>query len=157
MDIRLAKKEDIVELAEVYQLAYNSLNIGENWNQETSIKLIKYFFDLQPDLFFVAELDDKVVGGLVAQIKPWWDGNHLVEGELFVHPDHQSKGLGKKLIKKLFSEAKEKYGAISWDTFTHRVYEHPLKWYKNMGFEEIANWVMITGDVKKVLKNLKEA
>ena len=58
-------------------------------------------------------------------------------------------------MEKLFTEAKEKYDAVSWDTFNHRVYEHPLKWYKSLGFKEIEQWVMISGDIDLVLNNLK--
>jgi len=67
----------------------------------------------------------------------------------------KKKGIGKKLIRHLFQEAQEKYKAISWDTFTHVVHEHPLKWYKKMGFEVIKEWAMITGNIKEVLENLK--
>jgi GNAT superfamily N-acetyltransferase len=81
-------------------------------------------------------------------------GWNLTDGELFVSPNHQGKGIGTKLIEHMFSVAQEKHKAISWDTFTHRVYEHPLKWYKSLGFEEISHWVMITGDIKKILENI---
>lgn len=57
-------------------------------------------------------------------------------------------------MKYLFTEASKKYNAVSWDMFTHRVYEHPLNWYKKLGFEEIRSWVMVTGNIKKVLKNI---
>jgi len=155
-NIRNVRNDDFSELAKIYTLAYNSVNIGENWDDSSALKLLKHLYSEQPDLFFVAEENGKVVGGITAPIKPWWDGNHLTDGELFVHPNNQKHGLGKLLIKKLFTEAKKKYDAVSWDTFTHRVHEHPLKWYKSLGFKEIEKWVMIEGNVDLVLENLKE-
>jgi len=155
INIRPVNDADFQELSKIYALAYNSLSIGENWNEPTALMLLKHLYSEQEDLFFVAEENGKVVGAITAPIKPWWDGNHLTDGELFVHPDNQRHGIGKLLIKKLFSEAKEKYKAVSWDTFTHRVYEHPLKWYKSLGFEETSQWVMISGNIDEVLNNLK--
>lgn len=155
MDVRPIKQSDFEELAEIYTVAYNSLNIGENWDKESAVDLLKYFYKEQPDLFFTAELDGKIAGAIVAMVRPWWDGNHLIEGEIFVHPDYQKRGVGVMLIKTLFTEAKQKYNAISWDTFTHTIYENPLAWYKDLGFEEIKHWQMITGNIDKVLGNIK--
>ncbi|MBI4176413.1 MAG: hypothetical protein HY518_04355 [Candidatus Aenigmarchaeota archaeon] len=46
------------------------------------------------DLQIVAEYNGKPVGAFVAGIKPWWDGNHLADGEIFVHPDCAEQELG---------------------------------------------------------------
>lgn len=154
--LRLATEADLNALSEIYTTAYNSLNIGENWTPESARKLLEYMFEDQPDLFFVAEESGKVKGAIVATVRPWWDGNHLIEGEIFVHPDYQKKGIGVKLIKILFTTAKEKYDVVSWDTYTHKVYKNPLAWYKSLGFEEIKHWTMITGDVGKILSNIKD-
>lgn len=156
MKIRNVTESDIPAIASIYADAYNSLNIGEKWTKETAEELMKYFFKEQSDLFFLCEDEGQVVGATVALVKPWWDGNHITDGEIFVRTDYQGKGVGKKLLKALFTESKKKYEALSWDTFTHRVYEHPLKWYKDIGFEEIKHWVMITGDIDKVLSKLED-
>ncbi len=154
VNIRLVREADLPKLSEIYKAAYNPLNIGENWDSDTALKLMRHLYDEQGDLFFVAE-EEAIVGGIVALVKPWWDGNHLTDGEVFIDPHHQNKGIGTKLINRLFTESLEKYKAISWDTFTHRVHEYPLKWYKSIGFKEIEQWVMITGDIKEVLERLK--
>lgn len=154
--LRLANTEDLIKLAEIYCIAYNSLNIGENWDDKSALKLLQHFYKEQADLFFVAEEKGKIVGGVVALLKPWWDGNRLTDGEIFVHPNSQGKGIGTQLIKRLFSEALKKYNAISWDTHTHKIYKNPLRWYKNMGFKEIENWIMITGNIKEILKKLSK-
>lgn len=154
MEIRPARKEDVKRLAEIYFLTYNSIHIGENWTKEKALSMLTYLFEAQPDLTFVAIVDNQIVGGVNAIVKPWWDGNHLTDGEIFVSLKHQGQKIGKKLLKRLFQEAKNKYNAVSWDTFTHIVHKHPLSWYKSMGFKEIQNWIMITGDIDKVLNNL---
>jgi len=156
INLRLATKKDLKILSEIYIIAYNSINIGENWTFKSAYKLIEFLYEDQPDLFFVAEEKDKVVGGIVATVRPWWDGNHLIDGEIFVHPSYQKKGIGVKLIEHLFTAAKEKYNVVSWDTYAHKVYKEPLAWYKSLGFEEIKKWAMITGNVNKVLKIVRE-
>lgn len=135
-------------------MAYNPLKIGENWDEKSAFELLNYFLKEQADLFFVAD-DGKAVGAIVAQVRPWWDGNHLIEGELFLHPSYQGKRIGVGLVKKLFTEAKKKYQVVAWDTYTHVVHENPLAWYKKLGFEEIKNWRMITRNVDVVLKKIK--
>ncbi len=153
--IRPIKEDDFNNLAKIYKNAYNCIKeLGENWTQETARQFIVHFYKRQPDLFFLAEKKGSVVGAIVAGIQPWWDGNHLVEGEIFIDPQFQHKGIGKKLLKHLFLHARNKYGAVSWDTFTHKVNNHPLEWYKKLGFVEIPQWTTISGDIATVLERL---
>ncbi len=152
----IATKDDLNRLAQIYTDAYNSLNIGEHWDSSSAHQLLLHLYEHQSDLFFVAIKDGQVVGGIVSLVKPWWDGNHITDGELFVDPNHQGSGIGSLLIKRMFEEAKDKYDAVSWDTFTHVVHDHPLKWYKKLGFKEIKEWTMITENIDEVLVNVKK-
>lgn len=152
--IRLATLSDMPEVAGVFVASYTDADIGEVWTEKAAQKLLEHFYHLQPDLFFVAKKDGKIVGAIVALVKPWWDGNHLTDGELFVDPDYQKKGMGTVLIHHLFKQARLSYDAVAWDTFTHKIYKHPLAWYRKMGFEEVRQWVMISGDIQAVLKNI---
>ncbi len=152
--VRLATTSDLKSIALLNTRVYNELNIGEKRNTQGSTKLMDFFYKLQPDLFFVAEFNNILVGAIIALIKPWWDGNHLIDGEFIVDTKYQRLGIGSKLLKTLFTEAKQKYGATSWDTYTHRIHEHPLRWYKKIGFQEIQHWIMITGKIDEVLPNL---
>jgi len=148
------KKEDIQILSEIYTLVYEKFDVGERWTPKTAEKLISYWFKLQPDMSFVAECDGKIVGAFLAGIRPWWDGNHLVDGELFVSPDFQKLGIGTELSKKMYKIALEKYDVVSFDTFTFNT-SFPLNWYKKQGFKENKDWVCIEADLKEVLNNLK--
>ena len=156
MNIRPVTDADFPRLSGIYTDAYNVLKIGEEWTPPTAEKLLRHLYDAQPDLFFVIEMDGVVGGAVNALVKPWWDGNHITDGEIFVDPKQQGKGIGKALLKHLFVQAKQLYQAVAWDTFTHVVHEHPLSWYKELGFEEIKEWTMITGDIEKVLDNLEK-
>lgn len=143
------------KLIPVYIDAYSNFDSNEKWDSDTTRAYLTYNHDLQPDLSLVALIDGKVVGAFFASVKPWWDGARLIDGEIFVDPTYQNKGIGKKLIRQMFLNAKEKHGVYCWDTFTFKQ-NHQLDFYKNMGFEEISDWTMITGDIDTVLSNLEK-
>ncbi len=147
-------EKDLKELAKIYTSTYSNFDIGERWTEETSYKMLKYWFDRQPDLFFLAKCEEKVVGAFTVGVKPWWDGNHLVDGEIFVNPDCQKKGVGKELLRFVSEYAKKKYNVVQFDSYTVRD-KYPLKWYKSIGFKEIKEWVLISIKVEKLLENLK--
>ena len=154
--IRLMKERDIPTLSEIYVRAYEIYNKWEHWNSETAYKLFSYWLDRQPDLAFVAQYDRKVVGAFVAGIKPWWDGNHLVDGELVVDPNYQNQRIGTRLLKTVLEKAVKKYDAVVWEAVTFKETEFPLSWYKKLGFDEINELTLIGGDVKKALKQLEK-
>jgi len=154
VEIRPMAKEDLAPLAEIYTEVYRVFDVGEKWDKETAEKMLGYCFEHQPDLAFVAEYQRKPVGAFMAGVKPWWDGNHLIDGEIFIDPEYQQKGIGTKLLKTMFQTAKDKYQATVWDTYTFRG-KYPLEWYKKLGFEEIDEWIMISGDIDDVLKKLE--
>lgn len=54
-------------------------------------KFITYFYELCPDLFFVAaKQKNKIIAGIWGPVKPWWDGNKVYDPEIFVDKEHQS-------------------------------------------------------------------
>ncbi|HEY1074490.1 MAG TPA: GNAT family N-acetyltransferase [Patescibacteria group bacterium] len=156
INIRLMNESDLDILAEVYCEAYRVFDVGERWEKDSARDLLAYWFKHQPDLAFVAEDDSKVIGAFIAGIKPWWNGNHLVDGEIFVHPDYQARGAGSRLLKVMFETAIEKYDADVWEALTFADHEFPLRWYKSLGFEPVKDLVLFSGDMKKALVRLSK-
>lgn len=113
--IRPMKKSDLKKLAEIYVTVYDAVDIGEHWSPKAAEELLAYWLKKQPDLAFVAQSKGELVGAFVAGVKPWWDGFHLTDGEIFVRPDFQKKGVGTKLSIALYAKALEKYNAVSFD------------------------------------------
>ena len=62
----MMKKEDLEVLASIYALAYNEANVGETWDKKSARKILQYFFEKQPDLAFVAEYENKIVGAVLS-------------------------------------------------------------------------------------------
>ncbi len=156
INIRPMQKEDLSRLAEIYVEVYKQFDVGEHWTLNTAKRLLSYWLEKQPDLALVAEYDGQVVGAFVVGIKPWWDGNHLVDGEIFVHPKYQKEGIGTELSKVLYKKALEKYKVTSFDAYTFKKTKFPLNWYNSQGFTVNEDWVMISGNVKSVLSKLQK-
>jgi GNAT superfamily N-acetyltransferase len=153
-EIRPIRQSDLKELGRVYVASYQNVDNGEQWTPESATKLLDDWLKKQPDLAYLAEVDKKIAGGFVVGVKPWWDGNHLTDGEIFVDPDYQKYGVGTQLLKHVFETAISKYDVVAWDTFTYTDTSHPLSWYTKLGFDRINNWAMITCNPKEVLKKL---
>lgn len=153
--IRPATEQDLPALAELYRLSYNSIHtLGEHWTAASAHRFIAHFYRRQPDLFFVAEFRHQLVGAAVTAVQPWWDGNHLVEGELFIDPAYRHKGVERKLLRALIAQARDTHKAIAWDTFMPTTEEHPFGSYEKIGFTEVPHWTALTGDTHKMLARL---
>jgi predicted N-acetyltransferase YhbS len=152
--IRLLQPEDIPQLAHLYAQAYSSQNTGEIWSIEAANKLLTFAFKRQPDLLFVAKYDDQVAGGILAAVEPGWDGNHLVDCDLFVGSKFQHQGVGKTLFRALVTEAKKTYKITGIDIYTFKGRDYPLSWYKKISFTENNAWVMIAAKPEDVLARL---
>lgn len=159
--LRLAKQEDLKPLAEIYKDLYGSSILNENWSIETTYNMLNFFYTLQSDIFIVAVDNEKVIGAVASLVKPWHDGNRLIETEIFVDKDYQHKGIGSKLFQEHFKIAMEKHDAKIIEAHTYQEEDgYPLNWYKNQGYEVINDWYVINGNIKDAYnyfdKNIKE-
>jgi ribosomal protein S18 acetylase RimI-like enzyme len=157
INFRLAQKEDLKPLANIYKgLYYNSI-LNENWSEDTAYKLLNFFYTLQPDIFVVAEENSKVVGAIMSLVKPWHDGNRLIETEIFVAKNYQHKCIGSKLFQEHFKKAIEKYDVKVIEAHTYQEQDgYPLNWYKKQGYEIINNWYVINGNIKQAYEYLNK-
>lgn len=147
--LRLVKKEDLQALATIYKDLYCSSILNENWSIETAYNMLNFFYLLQPDIFIVAVDNEKVIGAVASLVKPWHDGNRLIETEIFVAKDYQHKGIGCKLFHEHFKIAMEKYNAKIIEAHTYQEDDgYPLNWYKKQGYDVIEDWYVINGNIK---------
>ncbi|MBU1245743.1 MAG: GNAT family N-acetyltransferase [Nanoarchaeota archaeon] len=156
LKIRNAKKEDIKELAKIYSQTYTKKYSGEKWTTKQAEKYLNHMLKKQPDLAFLAEIDGKIVGGYFASVVPWSDGNHLVNGDIFVHPDYQKSGAGLELGKALYSKAVKKYNCVKSESITFKNKKFPLSWHEKRGFKVSKDLIFIEGNTKDMLKRMKK-
>jgi L-amino acid N-acyltransferase len=109
MNIRYASHDDCAAIAEIYNHAV--LHTAAIWNDQTvdTDNRIAWFDARQIAGYpvLVSEENGTVTG--YASFGDWraFDGfRHTVEHSVYVHPDHQGKGLGCALLTQLINEAK---------------------------------------------------
>ena len=105
-----ARKADCAAIAEIYNHAV--LYTAAIWNDQTvdADNRIAWFEarTLAGYSVLVSEENGVVTG--YASFGDWrsFDGfRHTVEHSVYVHPDHQGKGLGRKLLSRLIDEARD--------------------------------------------------
>lgn len=156
--IRNIEKEDIEELSYIFVDAYKAEKTGENWTIQSARDIVEYWLNRSPADMKIAAVNQegRILGAFLADIKPWWDGPHMIDGEFFVRTHAQGKGIGKMLIAELLTRAHQNHNATCFETITFEPdSEHPLKWYLSIGFEKVDNLVVINGVTEKVLEQLR--
>lgn len=156
VNYRLASKHDFPQLASIYCLLYKNSSLGENWKQESALALFNYFYALHPDIFIVAEVDSQPIGAIMSLVKPWHDGNRLIETEVFVDANFQHHGIGTMLFKEHFRLAMQNYSAQFIEAHTYEESNgYPLKWYIKQGYKVARDILVIEGEISNVTEYLK--
>lgn len=148
-------EQDLPALGRAYVESFEAVDPSEEWTDDRAVALLKFIYTKQPDLSFLVEKDGKIGGGVLGMIKPWWDGNHLVETKLFLTPTFQNKGVGTSLFHRFLECAIQTYEVNVIETLTFKNLEFPLSWYLKLGFEAKDDWQVMFGDPKAVVRGLK--
>ena len=111
MSIRFATKEDCTAIAEIYNHAV--VHTAAIWNDKTvdTDNRIAWFEARQFAHFPVLVSEENGVVTGYSSYGDWraFDGfRHTVEHSVYVHPDHQGKGLGRALLTALIEEARRR-------------------------------------------------
>lgn len=156
VSIEPIKEEDLEPVAIIFADAFNQASGSEDWTKDTALEYMKYWYERRPDLFFVAKIDNKAVGGIVGEIMPLWDGPSLVDIDIFVEESARrgGKGVAKKLLTNLLTTASEKYNANNLRFVADGTKRHPMSWYKRIGFSE-TGWVHMSGNIEEALQKIK--
>jgi GNAT superfamily N-acetyltransferase len=157
MKIRPILVEDLPALSRVYVESFKQVDPSELWTEEKAGNFLNFIYRAQPDLAYLVEAENKIIGGILGMIKPWWDSNHLAETEIFFDPNFQNKGYGTKLFLHFLEQAKSKYQVTIMESLTFKDIEFPLSWYIKLGFEAKKDWQVIFGDITTVIDNLKKS
>lgn len=156
MEIKLLKdldKHALVQGASAYAAAFNEAGVGENWEQEPTEKYFEYCLQRQNDLFFVAIFEDKVVGGIMGEIRRL-STEFLFITDLFVNPQFQGKGIAKQLFVKLLKTVKNNYPeSKTVDTLADSTKPFPIGWYDKLGMHT-TGWTHISGTIQEALTKL---
>jgi ribosomal protein S18 acetylase RimI-like enzyme len=87
--------------------------------------------DYQPDLFFVALLDDRVIGSVMAG----YEGHRGWLNYMAVLPEYQGQGYGRKLMEKAIAELK-KLGCLKVNLEVRKNNSSVIDFYTHLGFKD---------------------
>ena len=138
--IRLATQGDLDELAAIYAECMTGAPGGELWSHDRAKRFLSMWLVRQPMLFFVAELDGKIVGGNVGDIKPYFDGPRFTDGEMFVSPTVRHRGVARALLERRVEDASRLYGVVAMETLANGNSDAVLEWFSRLGFSR-TGWV----------------
>lgn len=155
IEISLAQEKDLNVAGEIYCHAFNTPQNNEHWIPISASEFLLYCYRRQPDLFYIAREHSNILGGVYGDIKPWWDGNHLANTELFVAPSHQKQKIGSKLLITIIENALAKYHIAVIEGITFRYPGSPFQWHKRLGFEIMREMVPVVGNPNIVLAKLQ--
>lgn len=153
INIRLVQEKDLAPLSMIYKALYNNSSVlNENWTEESAFKLLYFYYTSQPDIFVIAEEDGVVVGAVMSLVKPWYNGNRLIETEIIVTESRQHCGIASKMFKEHFKRASDIYDVKTIEAHTFQDERgYPLKWYKKQGYTIDNNLLVINGNIPRVL------
>ena len=140
-------------LAPIYVRAYRTR--GECWTIKRANALLNHYLDKQPDMAQIAEVNGVLVGAFLCLIKPWWDGAHMIETEVFVDTRCQQGGIAKVLFKALLMRSKDRYKAKTFGGMTFAKLDFPMSWYKRLGVKQAEELMFIEGNVSIMLRRLR--
>ena len=138
--IRHATAADLTVLAEIYSRCMTGAPGDEQWSPPRAHAFLAMWLQRQPDLFFVAEVDGRVVGGNVCDLKPYFDGPRFTDGEMFVEPGLRHLGIARALLQRRVAEAGPRYGVVAMETLANGRAPAVLDWFTRLGFQR-TEWI----------------
>lgn len=129
MKIEDATVADAEQILELQKLAYISeAEIYTDYNIPPLIQTLEEIIrEFDEQLFLKATIDNTIIGSVRAYLQ---NGSCFI-GRLIVHPDHQNRGIGTKLmceIENLFSHADR------FELFTGHRSEQNINFYQKLGY-----------------------
>ncbi len=138
MKIREFKIEDYAIVRDLWQAAGLILRPGDEL-EDVRLKLQR-----DPDLFLVAEQDDKIVGSVIGG----WDGRRGWIYHLAVKPEHQRKGIGVELVREVEKRLVAK-GAKKVNAQVYKWNEQSSEFFRAIGFETQPDLIMMGKQLRK--------
>lgn len=132
MIIRELQEKDISACADILCSVYNNELWMCRWTKDVAEDYLMDFFESKKFVGYIAEENSKVVGGLFAHEKIWWNNSEVFIEEMFVMPVKQGNGIGTALLKAVEKYIKEKH--LAGVTLSTNKYAPAPKFYEKNGF-----------------------
>lgn len=104
--------------------------------EEEERKLLADFHDSKNSIYFVAEIDDEIIGNLVCHGSSRRASRHCVSISMSVAKEWRGKGVGKALLQKTIAWAKFSGEIKRMDLIVFERNQTAIKLYEKFGFEK---------------------
>ena len=132
LKISRAGLDDAGEILDLQKLAYQSeAALYDDWSippLTRTLDQIREQFD--STVFLKATCQGRIIGSVRAST----EGDTCLIGRLIVHPDHQRKGVGTRLMERIESHFS---AASRFELFTGDRSENNIRFYRKRGYQEI--------------------
>lgn len=98
MEIQPITKANIEACAKTFIQSYNQPPWNYQWTLESAIKYLNEYALSAQFVGFALYDNEDIAGAVLAHSKTWWTSNQLFIDELFVSPNFQKMGCGKRLM-----------------------------------------------------------
>jgi ribosomal protein S18 acetylase RimI-like enzyme len=142
MKIRKASKKDFKDIAKILKEESSKKPYNEKYTLKDAIGEVEGF--AKEDLY-VAIMENKIIGFIASNIQKD-NKNKAYIGELWLKPDYQKKGIGKKLVK--FIEEKYKKRGVIFLRLVSKKTAGAFKFYKKLKFKELKELVFMERKIK---------
>ncbi|WP_165021953.1 GNAT family N-acetyltransferase [Dysgonomonas sp. ZJ279] len=139
---RIESDDVLKDCAEVLVKAYNSEPWNDNWTKEKALEKLECFYNSPRFIGLMVWEEDSLVGCCIGNIEPYYMGDYYYVKEMFVSPEYQNKGIGRKLMESIKKELNE----INIKTiilFTGKDF-FPYRFYLKSGFSEMEEMRMMS-------------
>lgn len=152
MRIRLFNKKDMEEVVKLIVSVYAKESKDKKWNKEMAEKFVFMHYRMNKELCFVATEKQKIIGIGLCMLKPEYTKYIISSHILIVHPDYRRKKIATKLLSKIVTKAKNKYGIGDIESSVNSLTNFPISWYESIGFKEKKHYTIVKAKVDDVLK-----
>jgi GNAT superfamily N-acetyltransferase len=143
LEIRFAKESDVKEIfALIKELAEYEKLSDQISTTEEELKQTLFGKDNFVEIL-VAEYQNKIVGQALffKNFSTFLGKPGIYLEDLYVKPELRSKGIGKTLLNKIISIAKERnYGRVEWSVLDWN--EPAIEFYKRIGAKPMDEWTV---------------
>lgn len=136
LTFHIITNEKEIDILSGQKSSFNRFEYGYCDSDDT-ITLLKNNFHLKDSLYLIVKEYDNFAG-FISMDRDWWEENCFFLREIFVSPDFQGHGIGKKLISTCIEHARKHWAkAIVTETAFENI---PMqKLCESLGFEKWDN------------------
>lgn len=130
MNIKKAEREDLQDILDLQYLAYQSeARMFNNMDIPPLKQTLEEVFNEYEKGIILKALDEK--GKIIGSVRGYLEDKTVHIGKLMVHPQHQGKGIGTKLLLRIERE----FAGYRYELFTSTKSKKNIELYEKLGYK----------------------